>query len=89
MAFTNSLLVKSVMGNQRVHFIRATADAATGSIASGFDVIEFFGVAIQSATTAAVKFAMNEATSGTASVGNIAITGAASGDEYMLTIYGR
>lgn len=89
MAFTASMLEKTNMGNQRVHFIRVTTDAATGSVDTGFDVVTMFTVANQSSTAATEKYAMNEATSGTASVGTIAITGATSGDEYMLLVYGR
>jgi len=89
MAFTTSFLTKTTFGNQRVHFIRVTADAATGVVDTGFDVVEMFSVGNQSSTAATEKYAMNELCAGTASVGNIGITGCTSGDEYMLTVYGR
>lgn len=89
MAYTTSILAKTVMGDQRVHFMRVTSDAATGVVASGFDVVEFISTALQSASTASVKFAINELCAGTGSVGNIGVTGSASGDEYLVTIYGR
>jgi len=89
MAFTTSFLTKTTFGNQRVHFIRVTADAATGTVDTGFDVVEMFTVANQSSTAATEKYAMNEGPEGTSIVGSIGITGCTSGDEYMLTVYGR
>ena len=89
MAFTSSLLVKTVFGDKRVQAYRITADAATGSVATGLDYIDFFAVGNQSSTAGTEKYAMNELTSGTACVGTVAITGATSGDEYILTVYGR
>ena len=88
MAFTQSHLVCSVVGNLRLVGLRLTADAATGSIETGLQRIDGVSVANQSATTGAYKVAMNEGVSGTAIAGNLAITGVASGDELIAMIYG-
>jgi len=91
MAYTVSHLVSEglVFGNKRVKFIRVTADAATGTVSTGLDHIDSVSVALQSASTGAVKFAMNEGATGTSTAGTIGVTGAASGDEFVLTVFGR
>lgn len=89
MAFTTSLLVKSVFGDKRVQAYRITADAATQAIDTGLDYIDFFSIGHQSMSTGAYKVAINELAAGTSSVGYIGITGVASGDEMFITVYGR
>lgn len=89
MAFTTSLLAKTTFGNYRAHAYRITADDATQAIDTGLDVIEWANTAIQSATTGAFKLAINEGAEGTSTLGTIALTGCASGDEYFVTVYGR
>jgi len=89
MAFTTSLLVKTVFGDKRVHGYRITADAATQAIDTGLDYIDMFSVGHQSCTTAAFKVAINEGAAGTSTLGTIGISGAASGDEFFITVYGR
>lgn len=88
MAYTVSGLASTVMGDQRVVSLRITPDAATG-VVSVMNNINFFSVAIQSATTGAGKFAMNELAAGTSVAGMLGISGVASGDEYIVTVYGR
>lgn len=89
MAFTTSLLVKTVMGDKRVHAYRITADAATQAIDTGLDYIDWFSIGHQSMTTGAYKVAINEGAAGTTTLGTMGITGVASGDEMFITVYGR
>ena len=88
MAYTSSFLKKTVLGDQRVHGIRITADAATQAVNTGLSKIDWISYAPQSCTTAAIKFAINELCAGTASAGYVGISGAASGDEMILTVFG-
>lgn len=89
MAFTGTVVNKTVFGDKRVNFLTVTADAATGSVATGLDIVEHIAVAPKSLTTGAIKLAINELTSGTGAAGTIAVTGMTSGDEFFLTVYGR
>ena len=87
MAYTTSLTVKTTFGNQRVQMYKITADAATGDVATGMAHVNHF-VAHQNVTSTNVSVLPNVASAGTASLGNIAITGATSGDVFFLTVYG-
>lgn len=89
MAFTNSLLVNTVFGNERVQHWRITADGLSSALNTGLDTIYSVNFAPQSMTTAAGKFAINEGVEGTSIAGTLGITGVASGDEFLLTVYGR
>ena len=89
MAITTSLLVNTVAGNQRKLMYRATPDAADTSFTTALNNIGDMQIAYQSATTGAVKFAMNEDNDGTASPGEVGMSGAASGDEFLITLYGH
>lgn len=89
MAFTTSFLVKTVMGDKRVHGLRVTADAASDAIDTGLSVIDHVSVAPQSMASAAGKFKINALSAGTATNGFLAITGIASGDVLFVTVYGR
>ena len=90
MAFTVSNLANSVFGNKSVRFLRVTADAASDAIDTGFSVVEaVLGQCPQSMATAAIKVKLNQLTAATASNGKVAMTGAASGDIFHLTVIGR
>ena len=89
MAFTYTVTEKTVFGNQNVDQAVVTADAAAGAVATGLGTITHVLWAPKSCTTAAVKFAKNAGTGGTSTVGTLAITGCASGDEFFVTVYGR
>jgi len=88
MAYTVSHLMSTVMGDQRAIGARVTADAATGSWDTGLGNINIVNNAVQSGASAPVMFAINEGVSGTAIAGTVGITGAASGDEFLITAYG-
>lgn len=89
MAYTISSTMKTVFGDQRVFAMRVTADAATGTVATGLSHINTATLLPQSLSTGAVKFAMNENCSGVAALGTIGVSGAASGDEFILTVFGK
>ena len=89
MAFDNSLLERTVLGNKQVQFYSCVADAATGVVATGFNAVDMIQVTYKSMTTGAGKFVMNEGAEGTAIAGTIAVTGVVDGDEFYMTVYGR
>lgn len=89
MAFSNSLLERTTFGNKSVAFYSCVADAATGSVNTGFSVVDHISYAPKSMTTAAAKFTKNAGPVGTSLAGYIAVTGVANGDEFYLTVYGR
>lgn len=72
---------KTVFGDQRVHLCEVTADGASGSIPTGLTKIVGWSTGPKSMATAAIVM--------TASAGTISVTGAANGDYFFLTVYGR
>ena len=89
MAYTVSGLVTTVHGNQRVKHIRATADAASGAFATGFNVVDFLQWSPQSCTTGGFRVFMNASSGLTATNGDVAISGAANGDTMFIKVYGH
>ncbi len=80
MAFSNSLVGRSVFGNKAVQFYSSVADAATGTIATGLNQVSAISVTLKSASTCAVKFGIVASA--------VVVSGATSGDEYYVTVYG-
>ena len=90
MAFAYTISKKTVFGDERIHHGVLVTDATTGTVASGFDVIESIAWAPKSSTTMiGTRFLINANAAGTASLGTLAVTGITSGDELYVTIYGR
>lgn len=89
MAFTATLAKKTVHGDQYVWQGTVTADAASGVVSFGFAAITHAHVTPKSATTAYYVARINALAATTASVGDLAISGVASGDEFFVTVYGR
>jgi hypothetical protein len=90
MAFTSTVQFKTVYGNQRIHSFMVTADAATGTVVTGFEsVFGIVGIAPYSMATSAVKLKSNTLTSGTAAAGTIAISGCTSGDQFEIVVAGK
>lgn len=89
MAFNNTLLERTVHGNMQVQIYSCVADGATGFVTTGFNSIINAVPTPRSMATAGVKFKYNIGVSGTATAGTVAITGAATGDEFYLMVYGR
>lgn len=88
MAYTVTT-VKTVFGNERVHHLDITADAATQTVETGLKVIRAHAVGIQSCTTAAFKIYANSNASGVQSMGVLGISGMASGDKIFVTVFGQ
>ena len=89
MAYTASFLVKTVKGNQREHQIRVTADAASGAVDTGLQVIDFLSHSPQSSVTGAYRVFMNTNSGLTALNGTVAVSGAVDGDVFFLTVVGH
>lgn len=88
MAFSNSLLERTVFGNKQVQVYSCVADGATGTIVTGMNAVSWIQVTYKSMSSGAGKFKTNLGTSGTAIAGTVAVTGVTSGDEFYLTVYG-
>lgn len=90
MATTASLLVNTVVGNQRKVSYRLTPDATNTSFITGLNVINDFSVEAQSQTTRNVGYTMNQSSSGPAAVnGEFHMSGIASGDEIVAVFWGN
>lgn len=88
MAYTVSKEV-SVFGNYRAVGLKVTADAATQTIETGLKRVAYAIFSPISMGTANVKFAFNSNASGVASLGVVAVTGAASGDLFSVLAIGN
>ena len=89
MAWTVPVIQKTVFGNKRVSVLSCTADAATQTVDTGLDVVEWFSIAPQSLTTGAPKIFANVGAEATAIVGSVGCSGFTSGDVFFLTVFGR
>ena len=89
MAWTNSVIDKTVFGNKRVHVLSCTADAATYNVDTGLEVIDHFHISSVSLTTAALKCFKNQGAISTSLAGIVGVSGATSGDVFFLYAYGR
>ena len=79
---------KTVFGDKRVVGLKITADAATQTVETGLQKIDFFSVGKASMASSNIKIAVNSNASGVQSYGVLGISGAASGDEFYCTVYG-
>lgn len=89
MAWTTTKVNQYNAGGVVVQQWQLTADSATLELSTGLKNIVALSTAINTATTAAIKFKPNILSAGTAAYGNVAITGAASADILYLTVYGN
>jgi hypothetical protein len=90
MAFTTSFLVKNqAIGAHFAHYIRVTADAASGAFDTGFNVVDMVQHSVQSAASAGYRVFMNSSSGLTANNGDVAISGVASGDVIYMTVIGH
>ena len=86
MAYTSSSIVKTVWGNRNVLTTRVTADAASGTIDTGYNVIEAaLGIAVRSATTTGFRTFINGTAASAACNGVIGFSGLVSGDVIDIT----
>lgn len=93
MAYTASLTARSTFGNQNVAFFTVTADAASGTVTTGFGTVEAVTMTPSSVTTnnsaVAGRIRANATAAGGASAGVIGFSGFTSGDVMYLMVYGR
>jgi translation initiation factor 1 (eIF-1/SUI1) len=88
MAFTVSRTFSS-FGNKKVAMISCSVDSASGNVETGLSVVEHVSFAPISMATAAIVLKKNIGSGATARNGMVNINGAASGDVFYLTCYGR
>ncbi len=89
MAYTVTVLAKTVHGNERVHHLHVLADAATQNINTGLDRVFSYSLGIASMTAVTSHFYINSGAGGTALNGYIGASGLTSGDEFYMTVFGR
>jgi len=90
MAYTTSFLFKNeAAGSKFQHYVRVTADAASGAFDTGFGVVDFIQHSPQSASTAGYRVFMNANSGLTANNGSVAMSGLASGDVVYVTVVGH
>jgi hypothetical protein len=92
MAFTKSSIAQYNVGNQRVHHIRVTADAASGTVDTDLNNIVFAQHSAQSCASGSLDYRVfinsDEANSNTVA-GQVGVSGIASGDVIFLTVWGN
>ena len=89
MAWTATKVVESILGDKRLQVWDLLSDSATLELSTGLKNVSGLAVAIQTATTGAIKCKANILSAGTAAYGNVAITGATAADRIYLTVYGN
>jgi hypothetical protein len=90
MAYTASSLVKTVWGNKNVQCWRMTADAASGTLSTGFVVVEsVIGIGARSCTTTGFRTFPNGTAASAACNGVVGFSGLVSGDVFEITVIGR
>lgn len=93
MAYTASLVVNTVFGDQRVQHYYVTADAASGTVSTGLSIISSLQWSPASCTTnnsvIVTRVRKNATAGGTASNGTVGISGLVAGDEIYVVVYGN
>lgn len=78
----------TVFGNKRAVLLKITADAATQTIETGLPRVDHIAIHYGSGTSSAMKIAINSNASGVQSFGVLGISGATSGDDVYVTVFG-
>lgn len=89
MAFDNDLLERMNVGNKQALFYSCTADAATGSVVTGFESVDAVAMTPKSMASTVGLTRMNEGVAGTSIAGTVSVTGVTSGDTFYLLVYGH
>jgi hypothetical protein len=77
------------IGNKRAVLVSCSVDSASGNIVTGLKVVDHFTMAPVSMATSAVLLKKNVGSGATSIPGTINLNGAASGDVFLLTVFGR
>jgi hypothetical protein len=88
MAWTVSVVDKTVFGNKRVVALSCVADSAEAAVNTGLSIVDYFSAGAVSCTSAP-KIRMNVGSTSTAANGTLGCSGFVSGDIILLTVYGR
>ncbi len=80
---------KTVFGNKRCVGLKISADAASETVSTGLQHVDFVGFGHISMTSLGIRIRPNLTAAGAASEGSIGISGCTSGDEFFVTVYGR
>lgn len=89
MAWTVTVKKQTVVGDMRALILDCSADAATQNLVTGLQQIYGFATGPKSLTTGAPKIFANSGSAGTAIAGVLGCSGFTSGDELIITVYGR
>lgn len=93
MAYTLTNYAKTVHGNQNCWQGKLTVDGVSGVVSFGYVNLTSVQWSPASATTnnsaVAARFRLNANAAGSASAGDLGVSGVVSGDEYYITVYGR
>jgi len=79
----------TTLGNKKVAFLSCSVDSASGNIDTGLGVVDHVSICPISMASAAIVLKKNIGSGATSRPGVININGAASGDVFFLTVYGR
>lgn len=80
---------KTVFGNKRCVGLKISADAASETVATGLQHVDFLSFGQVSMTSIGIRIRPNLTAAGAASEGSIGISGCANGDEFFVTVFGR
>jgi hypothetical protein len=89
MAFTISVIQKTVWGDNKVHTLSCTVDSASGNIDTGLSNVYGLTHACASMATAGIRLQRNLGSNSTAIPGYVNVNSAAAGDVFILTVYGK
>lgn len=89
MAFTKTEIFKTVFGNKRVVALQVTADANSGAVDSGLEIIDAISVGVISAATGSQKFIKNKNSGGTALNGSLQMSSCTDGDTFHVVCFGK
>lgn len=90
MAFSSTIVKKSVVGDMRMHILTCSAGTATeANIETGLDNVLGFTVTCVSMTTSAWSALRNVGSTGTSLAGYIGISGITATDEFQVVCWGN
>jgi len=89
MAWSVSVVDKTVLGNKRVEVLSCVADSAEQNITMGFNYIDYFITGPKSLSTGAPHLFHNKNSTGAAANGTLGASGFVSGDELLITVFGK
>lgn len=89
MAYTATLLKSTVHGDERAQHYQVTADAASGSVATGLGYVTAISYAPISCATAAFKLKANLSAASATANGTVMVSSAVNGDVFFMTVFGR